>query len=70
MAGTAGGALGLFLEHPVWPNGSHWIAIRYLTVFWMMSPIIIFMFFPETAGRELEDISPEAAGAASPVMIR
>jgi len=71
VAGTAGGALGLFLESVLYGvTGSHWIAIRYLTAFWMISPIIIFIFFPETAGRELEDISPEAAGAASPVMIR
>jgi hypothetical protein len=28
-------------------------------VFWMASPIIVFMFFPETSGLELEDVSPE-----------
>ncbi len=61
VAGTTGGALGLFLEGILYGvTGSHWIAIRYLTLFWMVSPIIVFVFFPETAGLELEDISPEA----------
>jgi hypothetical protein len=31
----------------------------------MVSPIIVFTFFPETAGRELEEISPDEAIAAS-----
>jgi MFS family permease len=63
VAGTTGGALGLFLEGILYGvTGSHWIAIRYLTVFWMVSPIIVFASFPETSGRELEEISPEAQG--------
>lgn len=72
VAGTTGGALGLFLESVLYGiTGSHWIAIRYLTVFWMVSPIVVFAFFPETAGRELEEISPaDATGAAPPAMIR
>ena len=60
VAGTTGGALGFFLEGVLYRmTGSHWVAIRYFTVFWMMAPIIMFLFFPETAGRELESISPE-----------
>jgi len=60
VAGTTGGALGFFLEGVLYRmTGSHWVAIRYLTVFWMIGPIIMFLFFPETAGRELESISPE-----------
>ena len=71
VAGTTGGALGLYLEGILYSvTGSHWIAIRYLTVFWMVSPIIVFAFFPETASRELEQISPEVAGAATPGAIR
>ena len=71
VAGTTGGALGLFLEGILYgATGSHWIAIRYLTIFWMLSPIIVFMFFPETSGRELEEIAPEMAIAASPAAIR
>jgi MFS family permease len=70
VAGTAGGALGLFFEGILYGvTGSHWIAIRYLTVFWMLSPIIVFMFFPETAGRELEDISPDTTLATSSAAI-
>ena len=42
-------------------TGSHWLSIRYLTVFWMIAPLIVYLFFPETAGRELESISPEEA---------
>jgi hypothetical protein len=70
VAGTAGGALGLFFEGILYGvTGSHWLAIRYLTVFWMLSPIIVFTFFPETAGRELEAISPDATLATSSVGI-
>jgi MFS family permease len=59
VAGTTGGALGLALEGILYGiTGSHWIAVRYLTVFWMIAPILL-IFFPETAGRELEEISPE-----------
>ncbi len=66
VAGTAGGALGLFFEGILYGvTGSHWISIRYLTISWMLSPIIVFTFFPETAGRELEEISPDAKLAAS-----
>jgi fucose permease len=61
VAGTTGGALGLFLEGVLYrATGSHWIAVCYLTIFWMVAPVIIFFSFPETAGRELEAISPES----------
>jgi MFS family permease len=64
VAGTAGGALGLFLEGVLYRyTGSHWNAIRCLCVFWFLAPITIFLFFPETAGRELEEISPDQAPA-------
>ncbi|HXN85194.1 MAG TPA: MFS transporter [Candidatus Binataceae bacterium] len=64
VAGTTGGALGFFLEGVLYRiTGSHWTAVQYLTVFWMAAPIIVFFFFPETAGRELESISPEEPGA-------
>jgi len=42
-------------------TGSHWVAVRYLIVFWLMVPLIMLLFFPETAGLELETISPEEA---------
>jgi MFS family permease len=60
VAGTTGGAIGLLLEGIFYAaTRSHWTAIRFLTVFWMVPPLVIFFFFPETAGRELESISPE-----------
>lgn len=66
VTGTTGGALGFFLEGVLYRStGSHWIAVRYLTVFWLMVPLIMLFFFPETAGLELETISPEEV-AASP----
>jgi MFS transporter, putative metabolite:H+ symporter len=64
VANTAGGALGLMLEALLYDmTGSHWSAICYLTVFWMAAPIIIYKFFPETAGLELEAISSPGVSA-------
>jgi MFS family permease len=60
IAGTTGGALGLFFEGVLYNlTGSLSRAVCYLTVFWMIAPAILW-FFPETSGRELEEISPEA----------
>ncbi len=60
VAGTTGGALGLFLEGILYrTTGSHWSAVSCLTIFWAIAPAIVYLFFPETAGRELEAISPE-----------
>jgi putative MFS transporter len=60
VAGTTGGALGLFFEGVLFNmTGSHARAVCYLTVFWIISPAMVW-FFPETSGRELEEISPEA----------
>ncbi len=59
VAGTTGGALGLFFEGVLYNfTGSHAHAVCYLTVFWIISPMIVW-FLPETSGRELEEISPE-----------
>src|SRR3984957_11812774 len=60
VAGTTGGALGLFIEGVLYNfTGSHARAVCYLTVFWIISPMIMWSL-PETSGRELEEISPEA----------
>jgi MFS family permease len=60
VAGTTGGALGLFFEGVLYNfTGSHARAVCYLTIFWIISPMIMW-FLPETSGRELEEISPEA----------
>jgi MFS family permease len=62
VTGTTGGALGFFLEGLLYRStGSHWVAIRYLTLVWLAVPVIMWLFFPETAGLELETISPEEA---------
>ena len=64
-ADTLGRALGLLLESWLYGlTGSHWTAISWLLVFWMVPGVLIFLFFPETAGQELEAISPEVAAAA------
>jgi len=68
VAGTTGGSLGFLIESALFRStGSHWIAVRWLTVFWMIAPFVMFFFFPETAGLELETISPESA---APLEIR
>jgi MFS family permease len=67
VTGTTGGALGFFLEGLLYRStGSHWTAIRYTTLAWFAPGIIMLLFFPETAGLELETISPEESSAASP----
>ncbi len=60
VAGTTGGAIGLLLESVLYNfTGSHTKSVCYLTIFWMLTPAIMW-FLPETSGRELEEISPEA----------
>ncbi|HWN58943.1 MAG TPA: MFS transporter [Methylomirabilota bacterium] len=60
VAGTTGGAIGLLLESVLYNlTGSHSTAVCYLTIFWILTPAIMW-FLPETSGRELEEISPEA----------
>jgi MFS family permease len=61
VARLIGGALGLFLEGLLYAAvGSHWEAVRYLALFPMAASIAMYLFFPETAGRELEEIAPAA----------
>jgi MFS family permease len=62
VARYGGGALGLFLEGVLYGLvGSHWTAIRYLTIFWFVAAAAMYLLFPETAGRELEEIAPDAS---------
>jgi MFS family permease len=61
VARLTGGALGLFLEGVMYGiAGTHWGAIRVLVGFSLAAAVAMFLFFPETAGRELEEIAPEA----------
>jgi len=61
VARYGGGAIGLLSEGLFYNvAGDHWTAIRYLLVFWFVAAIVMMFAFPETAGRELEVIAPEA----------
>ena len=65
LARYGGGALGLLLEGLLYHwTASHWIAVRYLLVAWVIAAIAMLTTFPETAGRELEAIAPEAGAVA------
>jgi MFS family permease len=60
IVGTAGGVLGLAAESLLYAAlGSHWNAICLLAACALAAPLIVFARFPETAGRRLEEISPE-----------
>jgi len=61
MATLAAG-IGLALESVLYGQlGSHWTAISGLLLVSLASPLLIALFYPETAGRTLEEISPERA---------
>ena len=60
MAGTLGGSAGLMLESWLYGLlGNHWRAVTLLMSASVAAAIIVAIFFPETAGSELEAISPE-----------
>jgi len=60
VVGTLGGALGLGLESVLYGvTGSHWSAISLLLGVTLLAPLIVAFALPETAGRSLEEISPE-----------
>jgi len=57
---TLGGSLGLLLEallYAVVP--SHWVAIGALATLAFPDAFLVARWFPETAGRTLDDITPE-----------
>jgi len=60
VAATLGAALGLWMESVLFAfTGSHWSAVSLLTIAWIVSPIGVLLWFPETAGMELEAISSQ-----------
>jgi MFS family permease len=60
VARYGGGAVGLLAEGLLYGVfRSHWHAIRVLTGFWFLSAVLMYLLFPETARRELEEIAPE-----------
>jgi MFS family permease len=62
VARYGGGAIGLWFEGLLYGvTGGHWNAIRYLIIAGFAAALVMLIFFPETAGRELEAIAPETA---------
>jgi MFS family permease len=62
VIGTVGGTIGLALESALFAVlGSHWEAISLLVLLALIGPAIVALFFPETSGRSLDEISPEKA---------
>ena len=60
VVGTLGAALGLWTESRLYASvGSHATAITIMLVAVPIAPIIVALFLPETAARELEEIAPE-----------
>jgi putative MFS transporter len=65
MTLTVGGALGLWTEGILLPlAGSHAGAITWMLAAAAVPPLIILLWIPETAARELEEISPARARRA------
>jgi len=59
-SGTLGASAGLALESVLYRmTGSYSNAIRLLSLFSLVAAVVMFIAFPETAGRELEEISPD-----------
>ncbi len=57
---TAGATLGLAAESALYGVvASHWAAISILTSLYVAAPLVVWLAFPETAGRDLDEISPE-----------
>ncbi len=61
VAQTLGAALGLWMESLLFAaTGSHWTAVSILTIAWIIAPVGVLLWFPETAGIELEALSAPA----------
>jgi MFS transporter, putative metabolite:H+ symporter len=68
VSGTVGGAAGLALESVLYRmTGTYTDAIRILSVCSLAAAAVMFITFPETAGRELEEIASGHAAMARSV---
>ncbi len=64
---TLGATLGLAAVSGLYLfTGSNWTAIMALCSIGLVCPILLFLFFPETAGRALQDISPDPVPPLNP----
>jgi putative MFS transporter len=64
VVATLGAALGLWAEGQLYPlAGSHAAAITWMLAITPVAPLIVALFLPETAARELEEIAPERSVA-------
>jgi putative MFS transporter len=60
VVAALGASLGLFIEGLLFNRfGSHGAAITAMLLITPIAPVIVVLFLPETASRELEEISPE-----------
>ncbi len=60
VVATLGASSGLWLQGELYTRlGSHGAAITYMLVVMPIAPLIVALTLPETANRELEEVSPE-----------
>jgi putative MFS transporter len=60
VVATVGAAAGLWLEGAIFASlGSHSAAITAMLAVVPVAPLVVAVFLPETANRELEEVSPE-----------
>jgi putative MFS transporter len=60
VVNTIGGVLGLLVEPLIYMlTGTHWRAASLLYLVSLGAPMVVVVLFPETAGKELDELSPE-----------
>ena len=60
IVGSAAGIIGLSMVSLLYPIfGSNWTAITVLCAISLITPLMVWLFLPETAGRRLEEIAPD-----------
>ena len=60
IVAAAAGILGLSTVSLLYPIfGSNWTSIAVLCAVSLIAPVMVWLFLPETAGRRLEEITPD-----------